>query len=319
VLRSRTGSTRYDGGPHPPDLGASVPCKPIEAESRSRVARKSGIAIAGRGGSFFRSPRAPRAPRPGARPPPKDGTDPAPASSHHPSSLSPQFDYPGFSFPPVSLSACDFACVTRGCEMGCAGDARQASVPAATSDRHTQHRLTRHTRGAPRASRRRRRASEPGPLTPSVPREPAVTVDPFPSARADRANIGPLSALAARAVTRAASPRIHESPAAHSGGHPAARRRTPPYHRESGVRVGPSAPNGAHCGVSILLQLHPSHSRTIYEERGCRPADTAGSVRPTAAPVIWRQGHVSSAPRRRRIRSLPVTCLRALALRVQHG
>jgi len=217
--------------------------------------------------------------------------------------------------------------VSRGCEMGCAGDARQASVPAATSDRHTQHRLTRHTRGAPRASRRRRRASEPGPLTPSVPREPAVTVEPFPSARADRAtsglcrpsrhaqSFGPRP----RGSPRVHEPRAHESPAAHSGGHPAARLRTPPHHRESAFESDRVRRSSAHCGVSILLQLHPSHSRTINEERGCRPADTAVYVRPTAAPVIWRQGHVSSAPRRRRIRSLSVTCLRALALRVQRG
>ena len=60
--------------------------------------------------------------------------------------------------------------VSRGCEMGCAGDARQASVPAATSDSHTQERLSRHTRRAPHASRRRRWAGGPGPRVPRPPR-----------------------------------------------------------------------------------------------------------------------------------------------------
>ena len=124
-------------------LGSSVPCKPIEAESRPRGARKSGVATAGRGGSFFRSPRAPRAPRPGARPPPKDGTDPAPASSHHPSSLSPQFDYPGFSFPPGHPINHDWH-QTLTTEVG--GGSRSFS----SFTRHTHARSTRNGGAGPR-------------------------------------------------------------------------------------------------------------------------------------------------------------------------
>ena len=230
LLRRRDPSSR---------LGSPIPCKPIEAESRSRGesdSRPTAHDPYGCCGSFFRPPRVPRVPRPSARPTPKEGTDPAPAARgppHHfvPPSLTPRVSLSRrFLFRLATLR------VSRGCEMGCAGDARQASVPAATSDRHTQHRLTRHTRGAPRASRRRRRASEPGPLTPSVPREPAVTVEPFPSARADRATSGlcrPSRHAQSFGPRPRGSPRVHESPAAHSGGQAAAGLPVPSRERHS--------------------------------------------------------------------------------------
>ena len=89
LLRRRDPSSR---------LGSPIPCKPIEAESRSRGesdSRPTAHDPYGCCGSFFRPPRVPRVPRPSARPTPKEGTDPAPASRgppHHfvPPSLTPR-------------------------------------------------------------------------------------------------------------------------------------------------------------------------------------------------------------------------------------
>ena len=147
--------------------------------------------------------------------------------------------------------------------MGCAGDARQASVPAATSDSHTQERLPRHTRGAPHASRRWRWAGGAGPHTPSLPRTSAVrngfqTISLSPSRTArHRAPVGP------RGTSGHPGPRFPSS----SFGRPSRRAAAdPPAPSRERVRVGPSAPF-----QRTLWGLDPSPASPVtltHDQRG---------------------------------------------------